>query len=106
MMSSGQTSKLTNDTRRPSPIYAILGVAFVVRFLWAAVMPVIPVSDSYDYQTLALNLVQHGVYGWSSQEPTAAWPPGTSAAYALIYSLFGSGQWAIKCFNLAIGVLI
>jgi 4-amino-4-deoxy-L-arabinose transferase-like glycosyltransferase len=105
-MSSDQTSKLTNDTRYLSPISAVLGVAFVVRFLWAAVMPVIPVSDSYDYQRLALNLVQHGVYGWSSQEPTAAWPPGTSAVYALIYSLFGSGQWAIKCFNLAIGVLI
>jgi len=105
-MSSDQTSKLTNDTQSLFPISAVLGIAFVARLLWAAVMPVIPVSDSYDYHTLALNLVQHGAYGWSSQEPTAAWPPGTSAAYALIYSLFGSGQWAIKCFNLAIGVLI
>jgi 4-amino-4-deoxy-L-arabinose transferase-like glycosyltransferase len=88
------------------PIYAILGVAFIVRLLWATVVPVIPVSDSYDYHTLALNLVQHGMYGWSAQEPTAAWPPGTSAAYALIYLVFGAGQWAIKCLNLAIGILI
>ena len=92
--------------RHPLPISAILGIAFLARLLWAAVVPVMPVSDCYDYHTLALNLVQHGVYGWSPNEPTAAWPPGTSAAYALIYSVFGSGQWAIKCFNLAIGVLI
>jgi hypothetical protein len=105
-MSSDQTSKLTNEMRPLLPIFAVLGIAFLVRFLWAAAVPVIPVSDSYDYHTLALNLVQHGVYGWSPKEPTASWPPGTSAAYALIYSVFGSGQWAIKCFNLAIGVLI
>jgi 4-amino-4-deoxy-L-arabinose transferase-like glycosyltransferase len=85
---------------------AILGIALIVRFLWAAVVPVIPVSDPHDYHIFALNLVQHGVYGWSPDQPSAAWPPGTSAAYALIYSIFGFGQWAIKWFNLAIGVLI
>ncbi len=105
-MSSDQKSKLTNEMRPLLPIFAVLGIAFLARFLWAAAVPVIPVSDSYDYHTLALNLVQHGVYGWNSNEPTASWPPGTSAAYALIYSVFGSGQWAIKCFNLAISVLI
>lgn len=88
------------------PISIILGIAFLVRFLWAAVVPVIPVSDGRDYQTFALNLVHYGVYGWGPDQPSAIWPPGTSAAYALIYSAFGSGQWAIKSFNLAIGVLI
>lgn len=87
-------------------ISAILVVAFVVRLVWAALVPVIPLSDSYDYHTFALTWVQYGVYGWGPNQPSAIWPPGTSAAYALIYSLFGSGQWAIKCFNLAIGVLI
>ena len=87
-------------------IPSILGIAFIARFLWAVVVPVIPVSDSDDYHTFALNLVQYGVYGWNPKEPTAYFPPGTSAVYALIYSVFGSGQWAIKCFNLAIGVLI
>src|ERR1700730_14740784 len=96
-------TKNVNDTRH---LLAILGIAFLARFLWAAFVPVIPVSDSHDYHTFALNLVQHGVYGWNPKEPTAAWPLGTSAAYALIYSVFGSGQWAIKCFNLAIGILI
>jgi hypothetical protein len=113
MISSNQTNQAdfrrhqkVNGVQHILPIYAVLGIALLARFLWAAAVPVIPVSDSYDYHTLALNLVHHGVYGWSSKEATAAWPPGTSAAYALIYSVFGSGQWAIKCFNLAIGVLI
>jgi 4-amino-4-deoxy-L-arabinose transferase-like glycosyltransferase len=88
------------------PISAVLGIAFLARFLWAVVMPVIPVSDSYDYHTFALNLVQHGVYGWNPEEPTTLWPPGTSVCYALIYWVFGSGQWAIKCFNMTMGVLI
>jgi 4-amino-4-deoxy-L-arabinose transferase-like glycosyltransferase len=96
-------TKNINDMRH---LLLILGIAFLARFLWAAFVPVIPVSDSYDYHTFALNLVQHGVYGWNPKEPTAYWPPGTSAAYALIYSIFGAGQWAIKCFNLALGILI
>jgi 4-amino-4-deoxy-L-arabinose transferase-like glycosyltransferase len=95
-----------SEMRHLPSISAILVVAFVVRLVWAALVPVIPLSDSYDYHTFALNWVQYGVYGWGPNQPSAIWPPGTSAAYALIYSLFGSGQWAIKCFNLAIGVLI
>jgi 4-amino-4-deoxy-L-arabinose transferase-like glycosyltransferase len=96
-------TKNVNDMRH---LLAILGIAFLARFLWAALVPVIPVSDSYDYHTFALNLVQYSVFGWDAKEPTAYFPPGTSAAYALIYLVFGSGQWAIKCFNLAIGILI
>lgn len=87
-------------------VSAILAVALVIRLAWATLIPVIPLSDSHDYHTFALNWVEHGVYGWSPNRPSAIWPPGTSAAYALIYSFFGTGQWAIKCFNLAISVLI
>ena len=97
------TTKNTDDMRH---LLAILGIAFLARFLWAALLPVIPVSDSYEYHKFALNLVHDGVYGWSANEPTAYWPLGTSAAYALIYSVFGSGQWAIKCFHIAMGILI
>jgi 4-amino-4-deoxy-L-arabinose transferase-like glycosyltransferase len=96
-------TKNVDDIRH---LLAILGIALLARFLWAALVPVIPVSDPYAYHTFALNLVHHGVYGWNANEPTAIWPLGTSAAYALIYSVFGSGQWAIKCFNLATGILI
>jgi 4-amino-4-deoxy-L-arabinose transferase-like glycosyltransferase len=96
-------TKNVDNTRR---LLAILGIAFIVRLLWAALVPVIPVSDPREYHTFALNLVYHGVYGWSTDKLSAIWPPGTSAAYALIYSIFGSGQWAIKCFNLAVGILI
>jgi len=87
-------------------VSAVLAVAFVMRLVWATLVPVIPLSDSHDYHTFALNWVEYGVYGWGPNQPSAIWPPGTSAAYALVYSLFGSGQWAVKCFNLAIGVLI
>src|SRR5215467_14397208 len=97
------TTKNTDDMRH---LLAILGIAFLARFLWAALLPVIPVSDSYEYHKFALNLVHDGVYGWSANEPTAYWPLGTSAAYALIYSVFGSGQWAIKCFHIAMSILI
>jgi 4-amino-4-deoxy-L-arabinose transferase-like glycosyltransferase len=96
----------TKNAKYIRHLLAILGIAFLARFLWAVLVPVIPVSDSYDYHTFALNLAQYGVFGWHVKEPTAYFPPGTSAAYALIYLAFGSGQWAIKCFNLAIGVLI
>jgi 4-amino-4-deoxy-L-arabinose transferase-like glycosyltransferase len=87
-------------------LVAVLGIAFLPRLVWAALVPVIPVSDSQEYHRFALNLVHHGVYGWTANELTALWPPGTSAAYALIYSIFGSGEWAINCFNLVIGILI
>src|SRR5262245_12381288 len=84
----------------------ILGIAFFVRSLWAALVPVIPVSDCFDYHTFALNLLQYGVYGWSLTEPTALWPPGTSVTYAAVYSILGPEQWAIKSFNLVLGILI
>jgi 4-amino-4-deoxy-L-arabinose transferase-like glycosyltransferase len=97
---------ITKNANYMRHVLVIIGIAFLARFLWAALLPVIPVSDSHDYQTFALNLVQYGVYGWNAKQPTAYFPPGTSAAYALIYLVFGSGQWAIKCFNLAMGILI
>jgi 4-amino-4-deoxy-L-arabinose transferase-like glycosyltransferase len=87
-------------------LLAILGVAFLARLLWAALLPVIPVSDCFAYHTFAFNLVHHGVYGWNAQEPSAIWPPGTSVAYALVYAVFGAGPWQIKCFNIAVGILI
>jgi 4-amino-4-deoxy-L-arabinose transferase-like glycosyltransferase len=97
---------ITKNVNYRQYVLATIGIAFLARLLWAALVPVIPVSDSHDYQTFALNLVQYGVFGWNAEQPTAYFPPGTSAAYALIYLVFGSGQWAIKCFNLAVGILI
>ena len=87
-------------------LLATLGIAFLTRLLWALFVPVIPVSDPFAYHTFAVNLVHHGVYGWSAEEPTAIWPPGTSVAYALVYAIAGIGQWQVKCFNLAVGLVI
>jgi 4-amino-4-deoxy-L-arabinose transferase-like glycosyltransferase len=96
----------SKDTGWAWTLPAILGIALLVRLVWAALIPVIPLSDSAEYHRFALHIVNDGIYGWEADRPTAYWPPGTSAAYAVVYWLFGPGQWTIKLFNIATGMLV
>lgn len=73
----------------------ILALALLLRVAWGTVVPVEPVSDSLAYDTFARNIALHGVYGWDPNSPTAYWPPGTSAAYATLYALFGITYWPL-----------
>lgn len=96
-----QSNRITNYGRW---LTVILLVAAVLRLGWAALIPVIPVSDSHAYDTFAQNIVAGHGYGWKAGEPSAIWPVGTSAVYAAIYSLFGHSYAGIVALNIAVGV--
>lgn len=98
-LSSGQGSRLV------SPI-AVIGFAFFLRLAWAALVPIVPISDAHAYHTFAMTLSTTGVYGWSENEPTAFWPVGTAALYAIAYKTFGPGSMAVLIVNLAFGLLV
>lgn len=85
----------------------ILILALLLRIFWGALIPVVPISDSLGYDAFSRTLVEHGVYGWTADEPHAFWPPGTSFLYALVYKLFGIKYSYIVFLNIALsGVLI
>jgi len=74
------------------PIFVILLLGFVLRMIWALLIPVDPVSDSFAYQTFATNIAEFGVYGWTPDQPSAYWAVGPAAIYAGGYLVFGTGS--------------
>lgn len=84
-------------------VVAILGIAFLLRAAWGLAIPVIPLSDSAAYAAFARTLADFGVYGWTHDQPTAYWPVGTSAIYAILFAIFGSGFSSIVLLNIALG---
>jgi 4-amino-4-deoxy-L-arabinose transferase-like glycosyltransferase len=84
----------------------VLTFALAIRLIWALIVPVGHVSDPDAYDRLARTLVEHGVYGWTKDEPTAYYPIGTSAFYAAVYWLFGTSDWAVKIVNMLLGLLM
>jgi 4-amino-4-deoxy-L-arabinose transferase-like glycosyltransferase len=95
-----------NDKAFSRFLIGILAFALVVRVIWAFFVPVIHVSDPDAYDRLAKTIIQHGVYGWTKDNPTAYYPIGTSAFYASVYWLLGTSEWAIKFVNLCLGLVI
>jgi 4-amino-4-deoxy-L-arabinose transferase-like glycosyltransferase len=81
-------------------------VGFLLRLLWALVVPVIPVSDSFIYQTFAESLAAGNGYAFADGKLTAYWPVGTSAVYATLFFLFGQGYLPIVVLNLILGVAL
>lgn len=77
-------------------------LAIGLRLLWAIAVPVMPLQDSYAYDTFAQNLANGDGYGWLPNLPTAYWPVGTSLIYAAFYRLFGYTYWPIIAFNLCL----
>ncbi len=84
----------------------ILVLALILRTVWGLVIPVVPISDAQAYDILAVNLSQHGIYGFTPNEPSAFWPVGTAAAYGLLYAVFGHSYAAVVIFNIVVGVAI
>ncbi len=78
----------------------IAGVA--LRMVWALLVPVIPISDSFAYDTFARMLAEHGVFGWGPDKPFAFWPPGTSFLHGALYKLFGIHHEAIVALNIVL----
>lgn len=81
-------------------VTAVLLSAAALRIAWALLVPVMPVSDSVFYDKSAINLAQHGVFGWTAHEPTAYWPPGTSFVIAVLYSSVGISYAAVVVLNI------
>jgi 4-amino-4-deoxy-L-arabinose transferase-like glycosyltransferase len=83
-------------------LLAALLIGVTLRALWALAIPVVPVSDSAAYDAFARTFSEHGVFGWTKDEPFAFWPPGTTFLHATLYSLFGTSYTSIVVANIAI----
>lgn len=82
----------------------LLAFALLLRIAWILAVPISPVSDGHVYDLLARSLAQGIGYCWSSGQPTAYWPVGTSFVYSLLYRLFGFVYWPIALLNLALAL--
>ncbi len=82
----------------------VLLVALVLRLCWGVLIPVIPLSDSHAYDVFAQNIAHGYGYGWEPDQPSAYWPPGTSAIYAISYWLFGHRYLPIVLLQVLVGV--
>lgn len=69
-------------------LWRILALGMVLRLVWVLLVPVEPVSDSAAYATFARVLANHGVYGWTPDQPGAYWAVGTAAIAAGTYLFF------------------
>lgn len=89
----------------PRLFWTILLAGMALRILWALLVPVVPVSDSFAYNQFARTLVEHGTYGWTADAPTAYWAVGTSALVAFTY-LFTDGFAGVVILNLIAGAAV
>ena len=87
---------------RPLPV--VLIVALALRLVWALCVPVVPQSDASMYDSFAREILAGHGYVFPGGEPTAYWPVGASALYAVAYRLFGTGGTGVAVFNVAMGV--
>ncbi len=87
-------------------LLALALLALSLRLAWAALVPVVPVSDSHAYDTFAGNIASGVGMAWEPGRPTAYWPVGTPAAYALLYTIFGHTYTPILALNAILGCAI
>lgn len=92
------------DEHAPRVLLAAVIAGFVLRAAWALLVPVVPVSDSVMYHEFAKSLANGRGFAFPDGTLTAWWPVGTSAAYAVLYKLFGEGPASIVAFQVLIGV--
>jgi 4-amino-4-deoxy-L-arabinose transferase-like glycosyltransferase len=93
----------------PTSIFNIknlLLLALLLRAIWAYLVPVDPVSDSFLYDAFARSIAAGNGYAFPNGDITVYWPVGTSAVYAGIYKLFGLSYLPIVIFNILIGTSI
>jgi 4-amino-4-deoxy-L-arabinose transferase-like glycosyltransferase len=84
----------------------VLFLAIFLRIAWSLLVPVETTSDSFLYDAFAQSIANGNGYAFPSGNLTVYWPVGTSAIYAIIYSLFGISTTAIVIFNIVIGASI
>jgi hypothetical protein len=54
----------------------VLLIALILRVIWAFIVPVVPLSDSYAYDVFARNLASGVGYGWGPGNLAAHWQFG------------------------------
>lgn len=81
----------------------ILLLAFALRFVWALLVPVHPLSDAYMYHAFAQEIAAGRGYMFPGDAPTVYWPVGPAALYGGFYALLGVHYWVIICINLMLG---
>ncbi|MCC5869649.1 MAG: glycosyltransferase family 39 protein [Gammaproteobacteria bacterium] len=101
----GRADQRALDAKPMLPyVVAVLGLAFVLRVAWALAVPVIPVSDAAAYAAFARTMAESGVFGWTSDEPFAFWPPGTTFLHAAVFWLFGVWDSAVVALNILLSL--
>src|SRR6266566_322816 len=88
---------------RPS---VIMATALLLRLIWAAWVPVDPVSDGVLYDAFAQSIAAGHGYAFADGTLTEYWPVGTSAVYALLYHTFGVHPWVVPVFQAFLGASI
>jgi len=91
------------EALRKAGLYALYA-ALLLRVIWAIAIPVAPVSDSHAYDVFAQNIASGEGFCWKPGEYTAYWAVGTSAIYALLYSVFGHSYLPIVILNVLVGM--
>ena len=81
----------------------LVGGAVLIRLVWIVAVPSLPVTDFRQYHELALRLLETGQYVGPDGNPTAFRPPGYPFMLVLLYRVFGTGLWAPKILNAALG---
>jgi 4-amino-4-deoxy-L-arabinose transferase-like glycosyltransferase len=84
---------------------AFLWVALLLRLLWVFMVPVEPVSDGFLYRVFAQSIA--GGEGYAFPSPgglTVFWAVGTSAFYALAFTLFGQSHFTAVFANIFLGL--
>src|SRR5262245_55644736 len=109
----GSRPKRPRVSRRPvAPWLAVylVGLALRVLYAWVAAGPhATPVSDSYEYDSVAWNLATgHGfaMNGASGPYLTAFVPPGLPWVVSLLYRVIGHHFFATLMLQCAIGALV
>ena len=84
----------------------IMATAVALRLIWAACVPVSPVSDGVLYDAFARSIVAGRGYAFADGTLTEYWPVGTSATYAALYYMFGVHLWVLAVFQALLGAAI
>ncbi len=85
----------------------VLTLALAFRVVWALIVPVVPVSDSVVYDTMARHIAMgHGASLQPLNTPedkinhSAYWPVGAPAIFAAAYAIFGFHYWPVVIINI------
>ncbi|MEK6645267.1 MAG: glycosyltransferase family 39 protein [Candidatus Firestonebacteria bacterium] len=87
-------------------LYFVLIIGFIIRLFYAVVLvPQDIVGDAFEYDTIAVNIVQGNGFSMDSCNPTAIRGPVYPYLIATIYKIFGHSYLAVRMFQVLISVL-